>query len=165
MRLIDADALREVLADCAAEGQLTEREARALTDAAPTVVEAYEREGAAIARAEQAEAEVARLNKDATTRVSMGLHEEAVGEQVARAEKAEAEVRRLRVCGNCLHIELAHSPSHDPWSCEYRLECDAYFPDDDGPRDNDWPHGKEWGVVNFGDPCHVTPSRWKERAR
>lgn len=37
MRLIDADALREELLECAAEGQLTEREARAILDAASTV--------------------------------------------------------------------------------------------------------------------------------
>ena len=37
MRLGDLDALREELLECAAEGQLTEREARAILNAAPTV--------------------------------------------------------------------------------------------------------------------------------
>lgn len=37
MRLVDCDQLREVLADCAAEAQLTETEVRRLCDEAGTV--------------------------------------------------------------------------------------------------------------------------------
>lgn len=37
VRLVDADTLREVLADCAAEGQLTEREVRGLVDQTPAI--------------------------------------------------------------------------------------------------------------------------------
>jgi len=37
MRLIDADAARDELLECAAEGQLTEREARIIFDRQPVV--------------------------------------------------------------------------------------------------------------------------------
>ena len=83
---------------------------------------------------------------------------------VAENAKLAAEVESLRCCGNCEHIELEHDAGGDFEPCDYRLECDTYFPGDDAPRDNDWPsRGRGWGVVDFGDHCHFTPSRWSRR--
>jgi hypothetical protein len=74
-----------------------------------------------------------------------------------RVKELEAEVEGLKCCGNCGHIELEHDP------CDYRLACDMYFPGQEWVP-NDWPaSGRGSAVVDFGNRCHFTPSRWTTR--
>lgn len=62
---------------------------------------------------------------------------------------AEAMVERLKVCGNCEHIETWYEDS----------ECLV------GKWIHTMPSGQsfETNSIDYGDPCHFTPSRWTER--
>jgi len=58
-----------------------------------------------------------------------------------RLRKAEAENERLRCCGNCAEWKLAYPRGRCCCADEYQAQT--------------WGH----------DPCHFTPSRWKEAER
>lgn len=72
-----------------------------------------------------------------------------------------ARIDELEVCGNCGHIELG-SRSESDWYERPTVECDGLFKASDEDHEHDWPLGG-FGLTDFHDHCHFTPSRWTPR--